>query len=243
MSVTTVSPPAATEGSRQAPGSLGWIVEQTLRDREALLEYIFEASSLGRLTGMLMAANGAMLAIYGAIVGSGSGWAQALSSAVKLPLLYLLSLLICFPALYIINVLMGSRMGLLQTFATILTAVMLNSLILISFAPIVAFFLFTGSEYDFVKVMHVGVMGFAGLWAMGALYRTLGAICERSNVYPRHAIRIMMVWMLLFGFVGTQMAWTLRPFLGAPDLKFEILRKEGAGNFYQAVLQSLAELD
>ncbi|CDN10156.1 hypothetical protein RintRC_1935 [Richelia intracellularis] len=40
------------------------------------------------------------LVIYGEIIGAFHSWMQALSSAVKLPALYLITLLICFPRLY-----------------------------------------------------------------------------------------------------------------------------------------------
>ena len=175
-------------------------------------------------------------------LGSSVSWAQAASSAMKVPLLYILSLVVCLPVLYIINILMGSRLGFRQTVALILVAFNLNAILLASCAPIVAFFILTGSNYHFLKLLNVAIMGFGGLWAMLALYRALVAMCESSDVYPRQAVRILLVWILVFGFVGTQMAWTLRPFLGSPDMPFELFRKAGVGNFYQAVFQSLGKL-
>jgi hypothetical protein len=47
---------------------------------------------------------------------------------------------------------------------------------------------------------------------------------------------------LIFGFVGTQMAWSLRPFVGSPGLEYEFVRSGRAGNFYQAVWTSVAGL-
>ena len=41
----------------------------------------------------------------------------------------------------------------------------------------------------------------------------------------------LKLWFALYAFVGTQLAWTLRPFFGAPGLRFEIFRGLG-GNFY-----------
>jgi hypothetical protein len=37
------------------------------------------------------------------------------------------------------------------------------------------------------------------------------------------------------------MAWTLRPFIGYPDAKFELVRELG-GNFYSNILISLGEV-
>ena len=64
----------------------------------------------------------------------------------------------------------------------------------------------------------------------------------KSNLYPKRAVDILRVWILVFGFVGTQMAWSLRPFIGDPDSPFEIFRKGRDGNFYTAVAHSATDL-
>lgn len=223
------------------PGLMGAI----LRNREQLLAQVFGGAGLNRLLGLMLAAVLALDFFYGFAMGIDSGIRQALSSACKIPLLYLLSLLVCFPVLYVINVLMGSRLGFRQTLALILVAFTLNAILLASFGPIVIFFTVTGADYHFLKLLHVAVMALGGLGAMIALYRGIVAQCEHSDVYPRHAVRILLVWMLIFGFVGTQTAWSLRPFLGAPELPFELFRHAGhpgQDNFYQAVWQSIRHL-
>ena len=60
-------------------------------------------------------------------------------------------------------------------------------------------------------------------------------MCEKSDLYPKQAIRILQVWILVYGLVGTQMAWSLRPFIGSPGQPFEVLRMDQGSNFYQAV--------
>jgi hypothetical protein len=55
------------------------------------------------------------------------------------------------------------------------------------------------------------------------------------------SMTLLNVWILLFGFVGTQLAWTLRPFLGSPDKKFEIFRAI-EGNFYVDMVRAIGEL-
>ncbi len=52
---------------------------------------------------------------------------------------------------------------------------------------------------------------------------------------------LLYVWILLFGFVGTQLAWTLRPFFGSPDQPFSLFRSID-GNFYGEILRSLGSL-
>ena len=52
---------------------------------------------------------------------------------------------------------------------------------------------------------------------------------------------VMWLWVLVYAFVGSQMAWTLRPFIGAPSMEFELFRQLG-GNFYTNVLVSIGEI-
>jgi hypothetical protein len=43
--------------------------------------------------------------------------------------------------------------------------------------------------------------------------------------------KLLQFWLFLYAFVGTQMAWTLRPFFGSPGEEFQIFRQI-EGNFY-----------
>jgi hypothetical protein len=144
--------------------------------------------------------------------------------------------------LYVVIVIMGSRLSFRQTFALILLALALNSILLASCATIVLFFTITGADYDFLKLLHVLIFAFSGAWGMMGLWRGLVAMCETSSLYPKQAVRILQIWILIYAFVGTQMAWSLRPFIGSPDLEFELFRKGQTGNFYQAVLQSVENI-
>jgi hypothetical protein len=52
---------------------------------------------------------------------------------------------------------------------------------------------------------------------------------------------LLYIWILLFGFVGTQLAWTLRPFFGSPGMPFELFR-DLDGTFYADILRTLGNL-
>jgi len=52
---------------------------------------------------------------------------------------------------------------------------------------------------------------------------------------------IMRVWAILFAFVGVQMAWNLRPFLGDRQEPFQVFRSY-EGNYYAAVVYSVNKL-
>lgn len=218
-----------------------------LRRRESYFETIFKGQEVGPLIRWSLLATILLSALYGLTMGAASftnadwgvAFAQSASAAVKVPLLFLISLLVTFPVLYFVIVLMGSRLSFSQTLALILLAVTMNAILLAGCAPIVLFFIFTGSGYTFIKFLHVLIFGFSGAWAMMALWQGLRAMCEKSDLYPKQAVRILQVWILVFGFVGTQMAWSLRPFIGDPDQEFSIFRKNQGSNIYFSLWKSM----
>jgi hypothetical protein len=55
------------------------------------------------------------------------------------------------------------------------------------------------------------------------------------------SMALLYIWILLFGFVGTQLAWTLRPFFGSPGKPFSLYR-EIDGNFYAEIFRTLSHL-
>jgi len=64
---------------------------------------------------------------------------------------------------------------------------------------------------------------------------------KKKKIYPRTGILVFRFWIVILFFVGSQLSWSLRPFIGSKEMRFELLR-EHQGNFYQALFQSLAGL-
>ncbi len=220
------------------------VIESILRDRRRFFGEIREGIDLpGKIRAMLISSL-ISLAVYGAVLGSSASFWQALSSAVKLPLLFLSTLLICAPTLYFFNVLFGSSQSLRQTVALMLTVIAVTSVLLLSFCPIVIFFLLTTAGYQFFKLLNVGIFAICG--AVGVLFLSQGLeiVGERdADVAGAGRGRgcVTWLWVILYAFVGSQMAWTLRPFIGAPAMPFELFRHLG-GNFYSDILASLGEV-
>jgi hypothetical protein len=252
LNVPLNSNPAGSEAASRLDlekASFLELLDHLLRHREQFFEGIFTGDHVGKWSRWFLLILVLLTAIYGLTMGTlgftrsvTQGVLQSLTSGLKVPLLYLVSLGVSFPVLYIVLVLMGARLRFTQTLALILMALALNSVLLASCAPIVLFFILTGSDYHFIKLLHVGVFTFSGCWAMMALWRGLQTMCEKSNLYPRQANNILKIWILVFGFVGTQMAWSLRPFVGSPALDYQLFRAGQAGNFYQAVWSSVGNL-
>ena len=57
---------------------------------------------------------------------------------------------------------------------------------------------------------------------------------------PRHRT-LMRAWLLIYAFVGIQMGWVLRPFVGSPQMRFVWFRPRDS-NFFEAVAETLSNL-
>ena len=157
-----------------------------------------------------------------------------MAAAVKLPLLFLGTLAICFPAFFVVQVLAGSRLRFAQVLALVLGALALSATLLAAAVPVTVFFLLTGANYYFLTLLHIVIVLGAGLAGMVALHEGLAFACEQRGVYPRKAMAIMKAWAVLFAFVGIQMAWNLQPFVGDRGAPFRLFRHH-EGNFYTAI--------
>ncbi|MFH0794014.1 MAG: actin-binding WH2 domain-containing protein [bacterium] len=220
--------------------NFGDLLDFLLRNHEAFFRGLFEAQQVGTQALILIASAFVLLGIYGLAMGAPGGLRQSISSAVKVPILFLISLIVCFPALFVITVLIGSKLSMIKMVTMILFAIGVSSILLASFATVAAFFAITGSGYDFMKVFHVSVFSFSGIWGMAVLWKGLAFMLRVSDLYPESGRLIMLIWIAIYAFVGAQMAWALRPFIGEPKLPFELFRRRGSDlNFYTSVLISM----
>ncbi len=209
-----------------------------LRDRQGFMEEIRSSVRIQNKIIALLVSSSIFFAIYGGVVGSFHSWQQALSSAVKLPSLYLLTLIICLPTLYFSNVIFGSQRSFSQHFAVLLSAVSVTSVLLFSFAPITLFFLITTKNYNFFLVLNVFIFALTGFIGVYSLYQGMKIVIEQDTEGSKTRTKILQFWLGLYAFVGSQLGWTLRPFFGAPGLPFELFR-EKEGNFYLRVFMLL----
>jgi hypothetical protein len=180
--------------------------------------------------------------IYGLIMGSYNGVPQAFSSGVKLIVLILLTLCICFPSFYIVQLLLGSKMKLRQLIVILLGSFVMLTTILVAFAPIVLFFQLSRSPYAFLQLLHFFVFVFAGIWSMRTVVETLKIACEKKNIYPKIGLTIFRFWIFILAFVGIQLSWNLRPFIGSKHLTFEIFREGTQTNIYATLIGAVGRL-
>ncbi len=227
--------------ARAQDSGYGHFLSLLLSDRDRFFTEVAEGEALPSKLAQSFITLLALCALYGAAAGAYSGPAQAVSAAVKLPVLFLGTLAICFPGFFVIQVLLGSRLRLAQVLALVLGALSLSAIVFAAVIPITAFFLLTGANYYFLTLLHIVVVLGAGLIGMVVLHDGLAFACEKRGVYPKNAMTIMKAWAVLFAFVGIQMAWNLQPFLGRRGEPFQTFR-HNEGNFYTAVIYSLQKL-
>jgi hypothetical protein len=218
---------------------LGFI--PNLNDKEAYFEKITKDDIPLRDIITFIFLVGLLAFIYGTVMGSYHSFLQAAFAGIKLSFLFIMTLAICFPALFIVQLILGSKLKLSQMLSIILSGYFMTTVIMITFIPVVILFLLTGSNYYFLQLLHILVFIFSGLFGMKIIVDALKYSCEKKNVYPKIGVVIFTIWFTIFVLVGIQLAWNLRPFLGDRSKSFVAFRQY-EGNFYTAVIFSVKRL-
>ena len=91
------------------------------------------------------------------------------------------------------------------------------------------------------NVFHNKESFFAGIFGMKLIVDALIFACDKKNIYPQIGVSVFRVWVIILAFVGIQLAWSLRPFLGDKNGDFILFRKY-QGNFYTAIIYSFDQL-
>jgi hypothetical protein len=210
-------------------------MESVFTDRKELCDEVIKLTGMRRKLVRLVVIATVSASLYGVTMGFFHSGFQAVASAVKTPLLFLATLFICLPALHFVGLLFGSRVRLSQSAVVLMTGACQTSILLGTFAPISLFFLLSKSTYAFLLIMHVLVFAFCGVAGLVSVYRDFTQI--RSSLSDQNGLpfadSLLKVWMLLYMFVGTQMAYNLAPFINreGPVTMFNQL----GGNFYSYI--------
>jgi len=227
------------------PSGLFERLDYFLQSPEEITQRLRERKDLPELARTFLLLSVLNCAIYGAVMGASNllqGADMALwqklalifTTAIKVPTLFLLTLLIVLPPIYVSNSFSGARLSFPQVLATLLGSIALASTLLASLATVAVFFSITTLSYNFIKLLHVGFFAYAGTCGVMFLTRQFSAIGTAQRRTPVH---LQLAWMLLYIFVGTQLAWVLRPFIASPNEPFQIFR-DRSGSFYEAVHRS-----
>ncbi len=223
-------------------------VDYLLHNRDRVLASLRADRDLGLLSGIFFRIGLVTCVLYGAVMGAtnllqGSELdlphklMQIGVSALKVPVLFLLTCAIVLPPIYVSNAFVGSRLSFRQMLAVLLSALAVTTTVLASMATVALFFALTSQSYDFLKLLHVLFFVYAGLAGLAYQRRCL------RELMPAGASTggLWVLWLVLYMFVGTQLAWVLRPFVGDPGTHFQVFRPR-SGNFYESVTRSFGKM-
>ena len=177
-------------------------------------------------------------AIYGAVLGSfgviaDQRYLQVIFSAVKVPLLLGATFVLSLPFFFILNTLAGLREDFAQVMRSLIATQAGLTIILASFAPFTAVWYLSSSNYQAAILFNAVMFGAASLVAQRLLKRWYQPLIDRR---PRHRLMLRM-WLLIYAFVGIQMGWVLRPFVGSPSDPTRFFREKVWGNAYVTILE------
>jgi hypothetical protein len=212
---------------------LAW-ADDVLRGRAVAPEEGARPQSLGLLLAVLVAYG----MLYGAVMGGYGGFAddgmlQMLYSALKVPLLLTVTFALSLPPFFVINTLLGLRDDFAQALRSLMAAQAALTIVLASLAPVTAFWYFSYRDYPTAVFFNFVVFAAATILAQRVLrghYQILIARC------PRHRV-MLNAWLVVYGFVGVQMGWVLRPFVGDPNMPAAFFRSEAWSNAYVNLAQ------
>jgi hypothetical protein len=180
---------------------------------------------------------------YGGVMGTYGGiggeriW-QVVYSAVKVPFLLVVTFVLSLPSFLVVNTLLGLR----DDFARVVRALMSTqaglTVILSALAPFTAFWYVSGSGY-YPAILFNGAMfavaSFSAQWMLRRDYRPL------IQKDPKHRW-MLRTWIVIYVFVGIQMGWVLRPFIGNPQAPVQFFREDSWSNAYEVVIQMMWEV-
>jgi len=101
------------------------------------------------------------------------GWLQMTASAVKVPALFFLTLLVTLPSLYVFNALVGSRLRFGAVVRLLVAALGVMLALQASFGTIVVFFAVSTTSYPFMVLLNVVLFAVSGFLGLGFLLQTL----------------------------------------------------------------------
>ncbi len=185
---------------------------------------------------------------YGAAIGLWRSGEQALFTAIKFPLILLLTTAGNALLNGVLAPLLGIPLSLRQSSFAILLSFTIAAMILAAFAPVVLFLVWNlpslatpgvRDTYAVIQLSQVGLIAFAGVVANVRLLQYLRDLAGSRAV----ALRLLIAWLAGNLLLGTQLTWIARPFFGSPNLPVQFLRDDALnGNFFESVLHNARRL-
>ncbi len=182
--------------------------------------------------------------VYGMSIGLWRSPLQALYVFIKFPLLILLTVMGNALINWMFSILVGFHITLKQSVLIILSSFMVACIILFSLVPVTLFMLYhvpaAGSSERVMAVSMITVLNVC-IIALAGILSNLKTVQLLKQMSPGNISgKVLLIWLTANLFLGSQISWNLRPFIGHPGLKVEFIRKGAfTGTFYEDVYKKL----
>lgn len=179
--------------------------------------------------------------IYGLFMGSFSVSSPVRSpmmlyAAVKMPLLLLATTGLCLPVFFVVNTIAGLRDDFAKATSAILTGQAVIGVTLASLGPITLVFYSATTNHNLAVLYNAFMFLLAAIAGQFITRRYYRPLIQKSR---RH-IPLLAGWGILYAFVGIQMGWIARPFIGTPGLPVRFVREDPFTNAYVALANMLS---
>ena len=135
---------------------------------------------------------------------------------------------LCLPSFFVINTIAGLREDFGQVLRAVVATQSCVTVVLASLAPFTGLWYLSSADYQSAILFNAVMFGVATIAAQVVVRRYYGPLIQRS---PRHR-QLLRFWFVLYAFVGIQMGWVLRPFIGDPNQPVAFFRSGAWGNAY-----------
>jgi hypothetical protein len=231
----TEAPATSVTSARREPAEIVGIfglVDALLRDHRRILDRIAADDRLTELARGLVVIILCCAALFGAAMGFYRGGIQMLFAAIKLPLAVLLTAALSVPAFMAMNAAAEGKAHPRQDATLVLLSLAGACLLISATAPIIVLAAFWEYAYHSTILLVVACCGVGGLYGLRIFVR---GVQQRKT--PARVL-IGLALAMVFGAVGSQMSWTLRPFLVRPRTVQVPFIRGIEGSFMESVRMS-----
>lgn len=216
-------------GAMEVPAPTLGLVDQLLRDRDAMLARIAAGRDLAAVTRAMVATIAIAMAIVGAALGSYRGGVQIGYAAIKLPLVLLGTAALSAPALTAIGASLGRRPRLTADLALVVTALAFGALMLAACTPLILLARAMDLSYHRMILGTVAIFALAGVASLRMIIHALSA-----ETGPGRGSAVIGL-CIVFALVGGQLSWALRPYLVRPRAETVVFVREVEGSLFDAI--------
>lgn len=206
-----------------------------LRADEQVLETDLSFKAVGPFVLMLVLCS----FFYGAVMGSYGGFRllQVIYSGIKVPVLLLVTFFISLPSFFVLNTLLGVRKAFGRVLRMLLFTQAAVALVLAAMAPYTVLWHRSTTTYTGTILFNAFMFAAASIAGHTVALRFYRPLVEHDR---RHGF-LLRIWVIIYAFVGIQMGYVLRPFIGDPSLPTQFFREGSWGNAYVVVARLVVQ--